>query len=70
MNLRIPNPNDICEWLLSTGALQLTDIQRATRLGLAQGIAEDEKLHTLLRLGAVKEQQMATAYAQLLGAPS
>ncbi|EKT4464710.1 type II secretion system ATPase GspE [Pseudomonas putida] len=69
MNLRIPNPNDICEWLLSTGALQLTDIQRATRLGLAQGIAEDEKLHTLLRLGAVKEQQMATAYAQLLGAP-
>lgn len=69
MNLNIPTTEDICKWLLDAGALQATDIQRAARLGVAQGIGEDEKLRTLLRLGAVKEQQMATAYAQLLGAP-
>jgi general secretion pathway protein E len=34
---------------------------------VAQGISEDEKLHTLLRLGAVKDGQMAAAYAHLLG---
>ncbi|MBF8722480.1 hypothetical protein [Pseudomonas guariconensis] len=61
MNLNIPTTEDICKWLLDAGALQATDIQRAARLGVAQGIGEDEKLRTLLRLGAVKEQQMATA---------
>ncbi|MBK5002054.1 type II secretion system ATPase GspE [Pseudomonas sp. S31] len=54
---------------MNAGALQLADIQRATRLGLAQGMAENEKLRTLLRLGAVKDEQMAAAYAQLLAAP-
>lgn len=69
MNLEIPTADAICEWLLSAGALQPADIQRAVRLGVAQGICEDEKLHTLLRLGAVKDGQMAAAYAHLLGAP-
>ena len=32
-------------------------------------MAETEKLRTLLHLGAVKDEQMATAYAQLLAAP-
>jgi len=44
-------------------------MHRVTRLGAAQGIGEHDKLRTLLRLGAVKEQQMATAYAELLSAP-
>ncbi|CAM3591601.1 Type II secretion system protein E [Pseudomonas reidholzensis] len=44
-------------------------MSRATRLGVAQGFDGDETLRTLLRLGAVKDQQMAMAYAQLLGAP-
>lgn len=69
MNLEIPTAETICEWLLSAGALQPADIQRAVRLGVAQGISEDDKLHTLLRLGAVKDGQMAAAYAHLLGAP-
>ncbi|MFJ4064444.1 GspE/PulE family protein [Pseudomonas sp. NPDC089996] len=68
MNLELPTADSICEWLLSAGALQPADIQRAIRLGIAQGISEDEKLHTLLRLGAVKDGQMAAAYAHLLGA--
>ena len=67
MTLEIPTPDAICEWLLSASALQPADIQRAVRLGVAQGISEDEKLHTLLRLGAVKDGQMAAAYAHLLG---
>lgn len=44
-------------------------MNRAARLGVAQAIGEHEKLRTLLRLGAVREQQMAAAYAQLLGVP-
>ncbi len=69
MNIQLPSTDDICEWLLNAGALQPADIQRATRLGVAQGMAENEKLRTLLCLGAVKDEQMATAYAQLLAAP-
>lgn len=67
MTFKIPTPDAICKWLLSASALQPADIQRAVRLGVAQGISEDEKLHTLLRLGAVKDGQMAAAYAHLLG---
>ncbi|MGE8371572.1 MAG: type II secretion system ATPase GspE [Pseudomonas putida] len=67
MTFKVPTPDAICKWLLSASALQPADIQRAVRLGVAQGISEDEKLHTLLRLGAVKDGQMAAAYAHLLG---
>ncbi|WP_310192068.1 type II secretion system ATPase GspE [Pseudomonas hunanensis] len=69
MNLNIPSADTLCEWLINAGALQPADMHRAARLGVAQGIGEDEILRTLLRLGAVKDQQMATAYAQLLEAP-
>ena len=69
MNLSIPTADDICKWLLDAGALQPADINRASRLGAAQGSCEDERLRTLLRLGAVKDEQMANAYAQLLGVP-
>nr|WP_158458009.1 type II secretion system ATPase GspE [Pseudomonas fluorescens] len=69
MNLSIPSADDICEWLLDAGALQPADMNRAIRLGVAQGIGEDDKLRTLLRLGAVNDEQMANAYAQLLDVP-
>ncbi|MCX2890194.1 type II secretion system ATPase GspE [Pseudomonas sp. DCB_BI] len=68
MNLEIPTADALCEWLQSAGALHAADIQRAARLGVAQGISEDEKLHTLLRLGAVKADQLAAAYVHLTGA--
>ncbi|MNH00117.1 Type II secretion system protein E [compost metagenome] len=69
MKSTIPSADDICEWLLNAGALQPADMNRAARLGVAQAMGEHEKLRTLLRLGAVREQQMAAAYAELLGVP-
>ncbi|WP_447554386.1 GspE/PulE family protein [Vreelandella sp. EE22] len=68
MPLNTPSTYEICNWLVEAGALKPADIARANRLGAGHD-AEDEALRTLLRLGAVKDEEMATAYAQLLGMP-
>jgi general secretion pathway protein E len=66
----IPSAHEVCDWLLKSGSLKAADIKRANRVGAANGHAEDETLRTLVRLGAVKDGEMAQAYAHLMGAPA
>ncbi len=60
--------HEVCHWLVEAGALEPADIARANRLGAAQG-EDGDSLRTLLRLGAVKDEEMADAYAHLLDLP-
>lgn len=61
-----PTAQDLCDWLSQTGVLKLADLGRAQKIAAAQGGTDQAWLHTLLRLGALREQDMISAYANLL----
>ena len=68
MTLKTPLAHEVCDRLLNTGAIKPADIARANRLASAQGFEEDETLRTLMRLGALKGEEVVAAYAHLMGA--
>ena len=63
----IPPQSTICQWLIENADLKTADINRARKLCLAEGDSDAEVLRTLLRLGAVRDEQAAQAYASVLG---
>lgn len=65
----VPFAVTVCEWLIANTDIKAADISRARKLCAAEAGDEDEVLRTLLRLGAISDEEAATACAALLGAP-
>lgn len=65
--MQLPSQASICEWLAASADLKKSDISRARKLCLIEDGDESGILGTLLRMGAVRDDQAANAYAALLG---
>ncbi len=65
----IPSQSSICTWLVDNAGLKTADITRARKLCLAESDSDDELLGTLLRLGAVRDEQAVLAYCAVLDVP-
>ena len=59
----------MCTWLTENTEVRVSDINRAAKLCLAETGSDDDVLGTLMRLGAVRDEQVANAYAALLEVP-
>ncbi|RRV10690.1 type II secretion system protein GspE [Pseudomonas sp. v388] len=65
----IPTATALCERLSEVAGLKASDIGRARKLCLAETGSDDDLIAMLLRLGAVRDEEVANACAFLLGAP-
>lgn len=63
----IPSQSSVCDWLAEHTGIKSADISRARKLCLAENGSADDTLHTLIRLGAVRDEEVAQAYATLMG---
>ncbi|MGY4494995.1 GspE/PulE family protein [Pseudomonas sp. TE3610] len=66
---QLPTQVDICHWLADNTEVKVADINRARKLCLAESDNDDDILRTLIRLGAVRDEEVAQAYAALLDVP-
>ena len=65
----IPTASAVCERLSNAAGLKTSDVSRARKLCLAENGSDDDLLAMLLRLGAVRDEEVANAYALALDAP-
>jgi len=68
-NLPVPSQSSVCHWLVEHTDVKAADINRAIKLCLAQSGHDDDCLDALIRLGAVRDEEVAQAYATLLAVP-
>ncbi|EIK96980.1 general secretion pathway protein E [Pseudomonas sp. M47T1] len=59
----------MCQWLAENTEVKVADIHRARKLCLAENESDDDMLRTLIRLGAVRDEEVAQACAALLNVP-
>ncbi|WP_213877885.1 ATPase, T2SS/T4P/T4SS family [Pseudomonas sp. dw_358] len=64
----LPTQVQVCQWLHENADVAAGDIQRARKLCEVENQSDENLLHTLLRLGAVRDEQAVAAYVALLGA--
>jgi len=69
MCTQIPSQASVCDWLAQQAGIKLADITRARKLCLAESGTDDDILRTLIRLGAVRDEEAAQGYATLMGVP-
>ncbi|WP_416424042.1 type II secretion system ATPase GspE [Pseudomonas sp. App30] len=67
--MQLPTQLELCQWLAEHAEAKVSDINRARKLCLAESGSDDDILRTLVRLGAVRDEEVAQACAALLGVP-
>ena len=67
--VQIPSQASVCDWLAEHNGIKIADINRARKLCLAESGNDDGVLLTLIRLGAVRDEEIAQAYATLMAVP-
>jgi len=67
--VHIPLQASVCDWLAEHTGIKVADISRARKLCLAESGTDDDILSTLIRLGAVRDEEVAQAYATLMAVP-
>ncbi|WP_434681672.1 Flp pilus assembly complex ATPase component TadA [Pseudomonas sp. R1-18] len=65
----IPSNTSLCERLVEVAGLKSSDISRARKLCLAESANDDDLVSMLLRLGAVRDEEVADAWCSLLDVP-
>lgn len=59
----------VCDWWAEHSEVRAADIARARKVCLAESGTDDDILRTLIRLGAVRDEEVAQAYSTLLAVP-